>query len=209
MTKASSNGSILRKAFLVLAAAIGLGGCGGGGNPLDNPAQVGNSAGAAGQSLSFAYFQRCVNPIFDAAHTIVLNGVTASNTCSSSGCHASATGRGGAFRVVAGAATWDLSNAANTPAIIRGSDIYKNFLSAQGEAIVGNYAQSLLVNKPLVRNGLHGGGQIFPDATDPNIKIIEYWISNPMPAGQDEFSTAGYNLFTPADPTNGACNTLP
>ncbi len=209
MTKARTIGRILRKTSLVLASALGLGACGGGGNPLNNPPQVANPVGASGQNLSFAYFQRCVNPILDGAHTIVLNGVTATNTCSSSGCHANATGRGGAFRVIAGAATWDLSNAGNTPAIIRGSDMYKNFLSGQGEVIVGNYAQSLLVNKPLVRNVLHGGGQIFSSEADPNIKKIEYWISNPMPAGQDEFSTAGYNLFTPADPTNGACNTLP
>jgi hypothetical protein len=28
-----------------------------------------------------------------------------------------------------------------------------------------------------------------------------------MPAGQDEFSSSANNLFTPADPNTGTCNT--
>ena len=54
---------------------------------------------------------------------------------------------------------------------------------------------------------LHGGGLIFPSQTDPNAKIIQYWISHPAPLGQDEFSTASYSMFTPPDPTVGTCNT--
>ena len=39
---------------------------------------------------------------------------------------------------------------------------------------------------------LHGGGLIFPSETDPNVKLIKYWITHPAPLGQDEFSTATY-----------------
>ena len=56
-------------------------------------------------------------------------------------------------------------------------------------------------------NVLHGGGLIFASPQDPNVKLIEYWISHPMPQSQDEFSTAGNALFTPADPATGTCNT--
>ncbi len=194
------------KSLLAIAVPVlALGGCGGSGNPLNNPPPISNSAGAAGQSLSFAYFQYCVNPIFDAVQTNALTGVQ--NTCSNAGCHASATGRGGAFRVVPGAVAQALSD---SPATLRMTAVYENFISAQGETIVGDYAQSLLINKPLVRNVLHGGGQIIASDTDPGIKKIEYWISNPMPAGQDEFSQAGYNLFSdPANPGPATCNTLP
>ena len=96
---------------------------------------------------------------------------------------------------------------ANTPAVIRGSDMYKNFYSAQGEVIVGSTTQSRLLLKPQLLGVLHGGGLIFPSATDPNVKLIEYWISHPAPQGQDEFSTATYAMFTPADPVTGTCNT--
>jgi hypothetical protein len=195
--------------LLALGIALAaLNGCGGSGsNPLGNPPLVVNSAAGAGQTLSFAYFEHCINPIFDAKLSIDLSGVTIVNTCSNAACHNSATGHGGAFRVVPSAQLVDVLNPANTPAVIRGSDIYRNFLSAQGEVIIGAPTQSLLINKPLVRNVLHGGGLIFSSDQDPHIKLMEYWISNPMPAGQDEFSTAGYNLFTPADPDTGACNT--
>jgi hypothetical protein len=190
----------LRLASALLAGSLAtLGGCGGGGaDPLGNPPQVVNSGGATGQSLSFAYFQRCVNPILQAAHTIDLNGVVTSNTCSSAGCHAAATGRGGALRLISTATTVDLTDPANTSAVIQTTDMYKNFYSAQAEVIINNPGQSLLINKPLLRNVLHGGGLIFSSAQDPNILIMEYWISNPMPAGQDEFSLAAANLFTPS-----------
>ncbi len=198
-----------RRAAALAFAAAGLGACGGSGsgNPLDNPPLVVNSPGSGGQALSFAYFQRCVNPVFVAPLPITQNGVTSVNSCSNSGCHASATGTGGAFRIIASAQVLDVTNPANTPDVIRASDMYKNFYSAQGEAVVNDPTQSLLVNKPLLRNVLHGGGLIFASDQDPHVKIFEYWISHPMPAGQDEFSTAGYNLFTPADPNLGVCNT--
>jgi hypothetical protein len=196
-------------AVLAALATLALAACGGSSsNPFDNPAPVENAPGSVtGQKLSFAYFQKCINPIFLAQLTIVLNGTTSVNTCAGSGCHASATGTGGAFRVVAEATDIDLSVTTNTPAVIRASDMYKNFYSAQGEIIVGSTTQSRLLLKPQLLNVLHGGGLIFPNATDPNVKLIEYWISHPAPQGQDEFSTATYAMFTPADPKTGTCNT--
>ena len=180
--------------------------CGGGNsNPLDNPSPIQNPPGATGQRLSFAYFQRCINPIFIAQLTIP--GSTATNTCAGSGCHDTATGTGGAFRVVPSAQPIDVLDPANTPDVIRTTDIYKNFYSAQGEVVLGSTTQSRLLAKPLLLNVLHGGGQIFANEDDPNAKLIKYWISHPVPLGQDEFSTATYSMFTPADPNTGTCNT--
>jgi hypothetical protein len=185
-------------------AAVALSGCGGS-NPLDNPASVSNPAGATGQRLAFAYFQRCVNPIF--LRKLPNPNGAGTNTCAASGCHDSVTGTGGAFRIIPSAQIVDVTNSANTPAVIQQSDMWKNFYSAQGETVIGNPALSRLLNKPLLQNVLHGGNLIFPSDQDPDVKIIQYWISNPAPAGQDEFGTATYGMFTPADPINGACNT--
>lgn len=188
-------------------AAIAFVGCGGAGNPLGNPSNVSNPAAVGGQKLSFAYFQRCINPIFLAQLQINVNGVISTNTCAGSGCHDNATGTGGAFRVVPSASTLDVTNPANTPDVIRASDIYKNFYSAQGEVVFGSPTQSRLLAKPRLQGVLHGGGLIFENDQDPNVRLIQYWITHPMPAGQDEFSTAGSGLFTPADPNTGTCNT--
>ena len=189
------------------AAALALAGCGGGGNPLSNPPLVSNPAGLTGQKLSFAYFQRCINPIFEAVLPINIGGVISNNTCAGSGCHADATGTGGAFRVVPGAAVLDLSDPSNTPDVIRASDMYRNYYSAQGEVVFGSTTLSRLLAKPMLLNVLHGGGLIFDDPQDNNVRLIQYWITHPMPAGNDEFSSAADNLFTPADPNTGACNT--
>lgn len=179
--------------------AAGLTACGGGGsNPLDNPASVNNPAITSGQKLAFAYFQKCINPIFLAQLSITVNGVTTTNTCAASGCHDNVRGTGGALRLIPGATAVDLSNPANTPAVIRDSDMYKNFYSAQGSTIIGSTSQSKLITKPLVQGVLHGGGLIFADATDQNVKQIAFWLNRPAPAGQDEFSTATYSMFTPA-----------
>src|SRR5439155_16816799 len=126
-----------------LAVAIGcaaLASCGGGSNsnPLDNPAPVQNPPGATGQKLSYAYFQKCIDPIFIAQLTIP--GSTSTNTCAGSGCHDTATGTGGAFRVVPSAQPLDVLDPANTPDVIRASDMYKNFYSAQGEGVLGSTA---------------------------------------------------------------------
>ncbi|WP_428425127.1 hypothetical protein [Methylibium sp.] len=195
-----------RRAIVPLAALL-LAGCGGGGNPLGNPPDVNNSGGVTGQKLSFIYFQKCINPIFQAQLQININGVISTNSCAGSGCHDNANGTGGAFRVLPSATQVDLANAANTPDVVRASDMYKNFYSAQGEVIPGSPATSRLVNKPQVLGVLHGGGLIFANDQDPNVKLLQYWISHPSPQGQDEFSVAGNSMFTPADPATGSCNT--
>jgi len=182
---------------------IALTGCGGGG-PVGDPGLVGNPpVAASGQRLAFAYFQQCVNPIFSSKLPNP-NGGGTTNTCAAGGCHDNTTGTGGALRIIPNLNPVALTD---TPDVIRASDMYKNFLSAQGEVVIGAPAQSLLLNKPLLQNVLHGGGLIFPNDQDPHVKLIQYWISHPAPQGQDEFSTATYGMFTPADPNIGVCNT--
>lgn len=185
--------------------ALVLASCGGS-NPLDNPPDVQNPAGVGGQKLSFAYYQKCVHPIFLAQLQINQNGVISTNTCAATGCHDNVTGTGGAFRLVPSAPVLDVTNPANTPDVIRASDMYKNFYSAQGETLLSAPLQSRLLAKPLLLNVLHGGGQVFLSDQDPNVGRILYWITHPAPQGQDEFSTATYNMFTPADPNVGTCN---
>ena len=86
-----------------IAAAL-LAGCGGGGNPLSNPDSVENPSGSvAGRKLSYAYFQFCINPIFNADLQVNINGNVSTNKCASSGCHDSVTGNGGSFRLVGSA----------------------------------------------------------------------------------------------------------
>ena len=126
---------------------------------------------------------------------------------SPSGCHASDTGTGGALRIIVSARPVDLTDPANTPDVIRTTDMYKNFYSAQGVTIPGSPIQSRLFDKPLLLNVLHGGGRIFASQDDPHAQLISYWISHPMPSGQDEFSAAANAMFTPADPATGTCNT--
>lgn len=196
----------LRSLVICSAAAAALGGCGGG-NPLSNPPEISNPPGQGGQKLSFIYFQKCINPILLAQLQVNQNGQISTNSCAGSGCHDNAAGTGGALRVVPSAAAIDLSNSANTPDVIRASDMYKNFYSSQASTIVGSPDASRLLNKPLVRNGLHGGGLIFENADDQNAKTIAYWISRPTPQGQDEFSASANSMFTPPDPATGTCNT--
>lgn len=202
-----------RRVWAVLGAAsctalFVLTGCGGGGsNPLDNPPSVTNPPGEGGQTLSYVYFQKCINPIFLAELPINQNGVVSVNTCAGSGCHDDTSGTGGAFRVEPDAQPVDLDDPANTPEVVRGTEMYRNFYSAQGEVLPGAPFNSRLLTKPMVLNVLHGGGLIFEDAEDEHVKLIEYWINRPMPAGQDEFSSAADSMFTPPDPATGTCNT--
>lgn len=197
-------------ATLLAAAAVmaALAACGGAGdNPFGNPPTIENPAGTGGRRLSFVYFQKCVNPIYLAPLRINQNGQISTNTCAGSGCHDNTSGTGGAFRVLPAALVVDLANAANTPELVRTSDMYKNFYSSQGEVIPGDPLQSRLVNKPLLRNVLHGGGLIFESADDTNLRLIETWINRPMPQGQDEFSPAANSMFAGGDPATGACLT--
>jgi hypothetical protein len=196
----------------VVAGAL-LAGCGGGGDPLSNPGNVQNPSTTGGATLAFPYFQKCIFPIFLKQLTITQNGVTSTNTCAGAGCHDSNTGTGGALRVIVAATAIsdaDVAAAATdsaTATTIRASDMYKNFYSAQGTTVFGSPIQSRLFDKPLVLNVLHGGGRIFASESDPNAQLIAYWISHPVPSGQDEFSTSSYSMFTPADPATGTCNT--
>ena len=196
---------LLRHAALLGAALLAA--CGGGSNPFDNPPDVANPDNVGAQKLSFAYFQKCINPILLARLTITHDGTTSTNTCAGAGCHDNTTGTGGALRVVGAAQAVDLADPANTPDVVRASDMYKNFYSSQGSTVVGVPTQSRLFTKPQLLGVLHGGGLIFASDEDPNAKLIAYWISHPMPAGHDEFSVAGNALFTPADAATGECNT--
>jgi len=176
----------------LIAAAAALAGCGGG-SALDNPANIANPAGSGGQKLSFAYFQKCIDPVFK----VPLAAAGGTNTCASGGCHDTVTGTGGALRIIGAAPEVDLTDPANTPDVVRQSDMFKNFYSSQGVTVIGMPTQSRLFAKPLVLNVLHGGGQVFASDQDPNAKQIAYWISHPMPEGQDEFGPASGGLFTP------------
>jgi len=210
----SARGGALKGAVLGAIAAAGLvTGCGGGGDPLTNPGNVQNPSTTGGATLAFPYFEKCIFPIFLKELPITQNGVTSTNTCAGAGCHDSNTGTGGALRVIVAAtpiADADVAAAATdtaTATTIRASDMYKNFYSAQGVTVFGSPIQSRLFDKPLVLNVLHGGGRIFTSEDDANAKLISYWISHPVPKGQDEFSSSSYSMFTPADPATGTCNT--
>ncbi|MFY9513312.1 MAG: hypothetical protein WAQ05_20300, partial [Rubrivivax sp.] len=82
------------RALLAVATLAALAGCGGGGNPLDNPPSVQNPAGTGGRKLSFVYFQKCINPILLASIT----SSSGTSTCASAGCHDNVAGTGGALR---------------------------------------------------------------------------------------------------------------
>ena len=191
------------RSFVIVAAAALLFACGGG-SPLDNPDTVSNPLGARGQKLSFLYFQRCVNPVLNTPLRTVINGVATTNTCAAAGCHDNTSGTGGALRLFG---TAPVADAAQAAAAVRATDMYKNYYSSLGETVVGSPDQSRLINKPLVRGVLHGGGLIFDTPDDAGAKLIRYWINRPMPQGQDEFSAAANTMFTPADPATGVCNT--
>jgi hypothetical protein len=198
----------VRGTVAAAAVLLGLTSCGGASNPLDNPSTLQNPTLTGNQRLAFAYFQRCVFPVLLAQLPIKFpNGTSTVNTCAASGCHDNTNGTGGAFRVIPNAQPIDLTNPANTADIIKASDMYKNFYSAQGEVVFGSPLTSRILAKPMVNGVLHGGGLVFESAQDPNARLIQYWINNPAPTGADEFSSSTFGMFTPADPNTGACNT--
>ena len=196
----------------VVGAAL-LSACGGGGDPLSNPSSVTNPAttGSNGSDgLSFAYFERCIFPIFLEQLPITQNGVTSTNTCAGGGCHDSNTGTGGALRVIVAATAQDIPDPTDATAVatLQATDMYKNFYSAEGVTVFGSPLQSRLFEKPLVLNVLHGGGRIFTSEDDPHMQLISYWINHPMPSGQSVFSTASYSMFSPAIPTSNPDGSL-
>lgn len=174
---------------LVSGLVATLVGCGGG-NPVDNPPNVGNQTVTGGETLSFLYFQECINPIFE--EQLPIPGSSFTNTCAASGCHNGAPGQvssGGALRLLPGAAL--VTNLSDPAAVRLGADMYKNFVSAKGVTVIGNPAESRLIGKPrLVGVQFHGGGLVFDNPADTHVRLLEYWISHPMPAAQDEFGTA-------------------
>lgn len=195
-------------ALVALASAGLLAACGGGGGAggFGNPPDIQNPGLETGsQTLSFEYFQRCVQPIYVAQLLVHLNGRDSINTCASAGCHDNTNGTGGALRLIGSAALVDLANAANTPEVARTTEMYRNYISSLGSVQFSSPADSRLLTKPMVRGVLHGGGLIFETADDPNAKLIRYWISHPMPPDQDEFGANAAQMFNPPDPATGAC----
>lgn len=212
-------------ARISLAAACTLAtlsGCGGGGNPLDNPETIDNPGNTGGRRLSFLYFQYCVAPIFDMQLTSHVTDprtgamTTTINTCSGSGCHAVGVSTGGSLTLAPGAAPRaypatgplpqsdiDAMRNAASPA-----PIYQNFISAQAAVVIGQPTQSLLLNKPLVRNVLHGGGVVFETTTDPHAQTIQFWLQRPMPQGQDEFSRSLESSMFTGTPGPTTCRTI-
>ncbi len=191
------------------ALAAVLSGCGGGGNnanPADNPPDIGNpTVLSTTNRLSFAYFQRCVQPILEADLAITVNGVPTVGSCAASGCHDSGSASGGALRLVRGAQFQSFEPNPPNAAALRQSEMYRNFISAQAATVPGRPTASPLLLKPLGNGVLHGGGVSFTSANDLNARVMAYWIARPLPQGQDEFSAAG-NLLFPIDVTNGVCN---
>ena len=175
------------KRTMVTALSVALLAACGGGNPFDNPEDVSNPPATEGRRLSFAYFQACIHPVL----TQPVVGPGGSNTCAAAGCHDSVSGTGGALRLDGSATAQDL---ALTPEQIRASAMYRNFFSAQGVTVIGNAAGSLLLAKPRLTNVLHGGGLIF-DGESEGTRRLAFWITRPMPPGQDEFSSAGLALL--------------
>ena len=76
--------SSLRASVVAVLGTVLVAGCGGG-NPLDNPPLVDNPLATGGRKLSFAYFQRCVQPVL--LSPLGSAGAAGPATCASSGCH--------------------------------------------------------------------------------------------------------------------------
>jgi hypothetical protein len=139
-------------ASLLMGMALLLAGCG---------SEVPSEAVTAGLTLDCPMFQTTVNPIFDAN----IGGAT----CSASGCHSVYGGSGGAFKIYPNAAP-------NT------QEMQANYYSAKAFANLTSTADSKLLLEPLAGAqsivGSHAGGDIFPNAADPNYLTIYAWIAN-------------------------------
>src|SRR6185295_8221258 len=105
--------TVLRRKTLSITLLGTLAACGGSSNPLGNPPVVDNPLNSQGnQHLAFAYFEKCIFPIF--LTQLQSQGSATTNTCAGGGCHDTVTGTGGAFRLVPGAQPLDISDPANT-----------------------------------------------------------------------------------------------
>ncbi len=114
-----------------------------------------------GSTLCVSDFERCVNPVFDAS----IKSRTGPVTCSAAGCHAQASGSGGAFKIF--------------PNPQPGSnESLANFFAARGFADLNNPSSSRLLQKPDADSVPHAGGDIFPNSADACHVAILKWISN-------------------------------
>ena len=157
--------------------------------------EVENEQGSPTGTLCFDYFQRCVYPLaLDTQLPVDVNndGIFESvKRCSDSGCHDQAGTSGGGFRLHQGSATIPLvplSDPANPP------PMYVNFISAKGRTDINSARQSPILQKPLVEVS-HGGGRVFVTDQDTPARHLEFWISNRVPAGGDEFAPFCATLF--------------
>ncbi len=200
--------TVLRRTTLSIALLGTLAACGGSSNPLGNPPVVSNPQSTQGnQHLSFAYFQKCINPIFLAQLPDPGNVDHQHLRRRWLSRHSDRHRR--RFSFGAGARRRSTSrDPANTPDVIRATDIYKNFYSAQGDGRRRqHHAEPARRQAAACSASSTAAARSSRDENDPNIKLIKYWITHPAPLGQDEFSTATYTMFTPADPKTGTCNT--
>ena len=76
--------TVLRRKTLSITLLGTLAACGGSSNPFGNPPVVENPADPLGnQHLAFAYFQKCINPIF--LTQLQSQGSATTNTCAGGG----------------------------------------------------------------------------------------------------------------------------
>ncbi len=116
-----------------------------------------------GLALCKSDYQRCIDPIF---HTDINNNGL---SCSASGCHNSATGSGGGFKVF-------VSPALNS------TQMEQNFITAKAFANLDQPVNSKLLLEPLqgisAISGTHTGGDIFSNKNDLCYQAVLGWISN-------------------------------
>jgi hypothetical protein len=138
-----------------------------------------------GQTLCFADYKACVDPILQAA----INGRNGVTTCAASGCHDINTGSGGGFKI--------FPNPGDDTRLL------SNFNTAKAFANLNSPTGSKLLLEPLngisAISGTHTGGDIFASTTDPCYKAIRAWISNRV---EDE---AGAGCGVCSAPEPGQC----
>ena len=150
-----------------------------------------------GTALCYVDYQKCINPIFDAAFQgQAPDGSFGTKTCSAGGCHSEASGSGGAFKI--------FPNASADPT---GQQMQANYFSARAFANLDDPADSKLLLKPSASGRTagvgHAGGNIFPTDTDACHVAIQTWISNRVDDENDpnacgfcvapDLSTCGYH----------------
>lgn len=144
----------LRVTTIALFAALLLGGC----------AEDVTVESVEGETLCYADYRQCVDPIFHVA----INGSSGPVTCSASGCHDVNAGSGGGFKVFANPSD-DV-------------ELTANFFAAKAFANLAAPGDSKLLLEPLsgisAISGTHTGGDIFPSTGDACYTAIRDWIDN-------------------------------